>query len=424
MRPPSKLLLSAFFHRLICTAAAAFVSSLVLIVNSLSSAQTDTHLTSNSALPAAPAENSTRVRGIDVNPTENTNSAKQLDELARQRLAQPFDSDYPIGPGDVLEVSVPDMPELRSRIVRVSGINNISLPIVGEIDVTGLTQDQVKRKIAVRLRRYMHDPQVDLFVREYHSRDVAVMGMVQKPGLYSLDSPDETVVDIIGRAGGITDRGANRVLLIPAGEPAVDAKRTIDAGPDEASHSLEDGGRKVAARVTQSNQENAVMPQGPVHVASTEDRVSRFQSDSYSEAQRQRGILIDISGTSEPEVLTLPARPGDLVIVPAAGEVMVQGWVRNPGAFTITPNMTALGAITAAGGEMFSSSAELLRTEQGHHQVDVRLDLGKIRKRTAEDPLIQSGDIVIVNRSAAGAVPYLAYLLFDKLGGGVYGSPF
>jgi protein involved in polysaccharide export with SLBB domain len=123
-------------------------------------------------------------------------------------------------------------------------------------------------------------------------------------------------------------------------------------------------------------------------------------------------------------LLALPARPGDLMIVPAAGEVMVQGWVRNPGAFTITPNMTALGAITAAGGEMFSSSADLLRTEQGHHQVELQLDLAKIRKHTAEDPFIQSGDIVIVNKSATGAVPYFAYLLFNKLGGGIYGSPF
>jgi protein involved in polysaccharide export with SLBB domain len=133
---------------------------------------------------------------------------------------------------------------------------------------------------------------------------------------------------------------------------------------------------------------------------------------------------MDLSGTSNPALLALPARPGDLMIVPAAGEVMVQGWVRNPGAFNITPGMTALGAVTAAGGEMFSSSVDVLRTEEGHRQVDYPLDLGKIKKHEAQDVIVQSGDVVIVNKTAAGALPYLGYTLFNKFNAGLYSSPF
>jgi protein involved in polysaccharide export with SLBB domain len=133
---------------------------------------------------------------------------------------------------------------------------------------------------------------------------------------------------------------------------------------------------------------------------------------------------MDLSGTSNPALLALPARPGDLMIVPAAGEVMVQGWVRSPGAFNITPGMTALGAITAAGGEMFSSSADVLRTEQGHRQLDYPLDLSRIKKHEERDVFVQSGDVVIVNKTAAGALPYLGYSPFNKLNTGLYSSPF
>jgi polysaccharide export outer membrane protein len=152
----------------------------------------------------------------DGNESEDRVSAKQLDALVRQRLQDHFDSDYPVGPGDVLEISVPDMPELRSRMARVSGVNIISLPILGELNVAGLNQNQVKSRIRDRLTQYLHDPQVDVFVREYHSREVAVMGMVQKPGIYTLDSPDETVLGVIGKAGGSTERAANKVILVPS----------------------------------------------------------------------------------------------------------------------------------------------------------------------------------------------------------------
>jgi polysaccharide biosynthesis/export protein len=403
--------------------AAGLLAWLVLSAAGSPGAQTNT-LTGGGGSPAtavAVADNGGGLpHGTDLKPSaEDDNSNQQLNQLVQERLADHSPSDYPIGPGDVLELSVPDMPELRSRTVRVSGVNTVSVPIIGEINVAGLTQDEIKEKIRARLLRYMHDPQLDLFVREYHSRDVAVMGMVQKPGIYTLDSPRETVLDVIGKAGGSTERAANTVLLIPAG--ATDA--ATENGGYASLQAVPEANLPAGSAGRESSQNSPGRPQAPIRPSSASG-ARGTSPDSYSEAQRQRGVLIDLSGTSDPALLALQARPGDLMIVPAAGEVMVQGWVRNPGAFTITPNMTALGAVTAAGGEMFSSSAVLLRTEQSHHQVELRLDLAKIREHTAEDPFIQSGDIVIVNRSATGAVPYLAYLLFDKIGGGIYGSPF
>ena len=68
------------------------------------------------------------------------------------------------------------------------------------------------------------------------------------------------------------------------------------------------------------------------------------------------------------DCLDLPTRPGDVIVIPIAGEVMVQGWVKNPGAFKITPDLTILGAISAAGGALFSNSVEVIRTDpDGKH---------------------------------------------------------
>jgi protein involved in polysaccharide export with SLBB domain len=132
-------------------------------------------------------------------------------------------------------------------------------------------------------------------------------------------------------------------------------------------------------------------------------------------------MQVDLANAkSSKDFAALPARPGDVVIVPAVGEVMVQGWVANPGAFKISPGMTALGAVTAAGGQQFSSSAVVLRTGQNGDQTQLPIDLAKIKAGEEADVPVQSGDVVVVNRSAIGAVPYLVYSLFNKFGTGAY----
>jgi hypothetical protein len=132
-------------------------------------------------------------------------------------------------------------------------------------------------------------------------------------------------------------------------------------------------------------------------------------------------IQIDLSSLKNSgQFVDLPGRPGDVVIVPASGEVMVQGWVMKPGAFKITSGMTALGAVTAAGGEQFSSSATVLRTAEDGDKVEIPINLGRIKAGKERDVPVQSGDVVIVNRSAVGAVPYFLSTLFNKFGTGAY----
>jgi len=129
--------------------------------------------------------------------------------------------------------------------------------------------------------------------------------------------------------------------------------------------------------------------------------------------------VIDLTAVSHESHLDVPVRPGDVIIVPAAGQVMVKGWVQNPGAYRIVPGMTVLAAVTAAGGEMFSSSAEILRSSENGQKTETPLNLAKVQKGEEPDITVQSGDVVIVQRSVAGAVPYAVYQVFNKFSTGV-----
>src|SRR5262249_11793577 len=145
---------------------------------------------------------------------------ERLAHLWQERTQEGSFSDYPIGPGDVLQISVPAMDELSESAAftaRVSGEGTITLPLLGVVPVAGLTEQQTREEIRRRLaERYMYDPQVNLFVREYRSRQVAVVGAVNKPGLYDLASEANTLLDMISQAGGMTDTAASRILFIPA----------------------------------------------------------------------------------------------------------------------------------------------------------------------------------------------------------------
>ncbi len=130
-------------------------------------------------------------------------------------------------------------------------------------------------------------------------------------------------------------------------------------------------------------------------------------------------VVLSTTRAGDQRYLELPAMPGDVIIVPAAGEVTVQGWVDKGGAFKITPGMTATGAIAAAGGANFSGSATLLREQEDGRKLQIPLNLSDIKNGRQPDVQVQSGDVVVVERSALGAVPYTVYFLAQHIGMGL-----
>ena len=117
--------------------------------------------------------------------------------------AKHVDSDYIIGPSDVLSINVWKDTELtRSVVVRPDG--KISLPLAGELEVSGLTAVNVQRLVAQKLKEYISNPQVTVIVQEVKSRTYVIMGKIAKPGSYELGKPT-TVLEAIAIAGGFLD---------------------------------------------------------------------------------------------------------------------------------------------------------------------------------------------------------------------------
>jgi protein involved in polysaccharide export with SLBB domain len=362
-------------------------------------------------IATAPSSSPGARQGAEAHSADSNEARLSALRQAREHAGKK--SDFTLGPGDVLEISVPDMAELRDAQVRISGDNTIALPLLGTIPVAGLTQDQVRERLREHLRTYLHDPQVGVFVREFRSREVAVVGMVQKPGLYTMTSFNDSVLQMVSLAGGPTAQAASYVILIPAGAGQPGLAPFLAAAATQSAEPRVTAVRATREEASQRIEPGETGPGAPPSVATL---------NKLDPSIQPRALRID-SGSAAAR-LDLPARPGDVIIVPVAGEVMVQGWVANPGAFHVVPGMTVLSAVAAAGGPMFSSSAQVLRPLDNGSKREFDLDLSHIQSGETPDLELQSGDLVIVNRSLTGAVPYLVYEVFSKLGAGVYATPF
>jgi polysaccharide export outer membrane protein len=257
------------------------------------------------------------------------------------------------------------------------------LPFVGMIHVNGMTDRTLRAEIRRVLEtNYVRNPQVSLFVKEFRSRQVAVIGAVQKPGLYSLASSADTILSMISQAGGTTAGAAERILFIPA-EPAE---------PDKAKE---------------------IVSAMPIQMLS--------KDPSPLILKNAEPLVINLDGVNksgQEMYLSMPARPGDIVMIPGAGEVLVQGWVEKPGAYKITPGLTLLGVVAAAGGMTYPADAaavELMRTNAAGHKSKVIADLDAIRTGASPDLPLREGDIVDVVSSSPKLFAYGFYRFFTTL---------
>ena len=298
------------------------------------------------------------------NNGEQADNLKRLAKLWDERRRESLSSDHPLGPGDVIEVTVSGVDEFKNLTERVTSEGVLVLPFVGRIQAKGLTDKELRAEIRRRLEtNYVRDPQVSLFVKEFRSRQVAVIGAVQKPGLYNLTSSADTILSMISQAGGTTTAAAERILFIPA-EPAE---------PDKAKEVIS------AMPIRMLSQDPA-----PLILKNAEPLV----------------ISLDgVNKSGQEMYLSMPAHPGDIVMIPGAGEVLVQGWVEKPGAYKITPGLTLYGVIAAAGGMTFpadGAAVNLIRTNSAGHKSRVTVDMDAIKSDAHADLSLREGDVVDV----------------------------
>jgi polysaccharide export outer membrane protein len=139
--------------------------------------------------------------------------------------------EYRIGPSDLLSVSVFQVEDL-DREVRVNNDGQVTLPLVGAVDAAGRTVAQLEQDIAARYaQRYLQDPQVTVFVKEFASQRVTVGGSVEKPGIYPMTSSRLTLLQALALAGGLDDVASTDNVLVfrTAGGQRVFARFDVDA---------------------------------------------------------------------------------------------------------------------------------------------------------------------------------------------------
>jgi polysaccharide biosynthesis/export protein len=334
-------------------------------------------------------------------------------------------TDYPIGPGDVIEVEVPGVDDLKDRTVRVSGSGQIELPLIGVIDTTGLTESGLRDSLKAALGKYMYNPQVDVFVKEYHSRQVAVVGAVRSPGLVVLTGGGETILDVITQAGGLTPDAADEIVILPEVKGGREKLQQIAAsmsGGDDSGKPVADPASATATtHETQAEATQATQPGSTKAGNSAVDLTALEQEVSNGPA-----VIIPLKSAmrGSAKYMNMLASPGDIIVVPGGGNVMVTGWVYKPGYFEVGSGLTVLGAVASAGGAMFAantSEATLIRSDGAGNKVSLPVDLDKIATGQAPDIPVRANDVVDVPYSDVKIGPYVFYNILTRVPLPTYG---
>jgi polysaccharide export outer membrane protein len=132
-----------------------------------------------------------------------------------------INKDYRVGPNDLIDVEIMDLDNMK-RTVRVNAAGMISLPLIGAVSVTGLTSQELESRIADRYReKYLQNPQVSVFIKEFTTERITVEGAVAKPGIFPLTG-QITLLRALALAGGFGPiANSSEVMLFRVNENRV-----------------------------------------------------------------------------------------------------------------------------------------------------------------------------------------------------------
>jgi len=258
-----------------------------------------------------------------------------------------------VGPDDTVSIVALDADEI-SKSWRVASSGELNLPMLGKIQAAGLTVDQLEQEVAKRMKRYYRDPQVTVFVSEFRSQPVSVVGAVDKPGTYQLQGA-KTLFQALLLSGGPKPDAGSIVTL----------KRSSERGtiPYPGAKTEEDGEYQVLEldlkEVMQGQSEAASVPVQPYDVISVSDiKLPR---------------LVHIAGE---------------VNKPGAVELLSQDTVSLMQVLAVAGGLTR----TASPGKTMIMHLNA----QGVQTSLAFVDLKKVMKGQAKDLDLSAGDIIIV----------------------------
>lgn len=309
------------------------------------------------------------------------------DPSLAQSQAEPIsalhDDPYILGAGDQLDLKLYDVPDLSTKLV-VLNDGTVSLPLVGNVRVQGLTLSQAEQWFTGLFRKQLQRPQLQLAVAQPRPIRVALVGEVERPGVYSLTTSEQaategsqttnqisglpTLVDALQKAGGITLNADLRQVTL---------QRRM---PGEAA-SFKRANLNLLQLLREGDQlQNPLL----------------FDGDTILVGRAEQPVAESI------EVASANFSPQQI-------QVFVLGEVIRPGAVQVAANTPLIQGILAAGGPQFGranqSNVELVRINRNGtvQRQRFRLDLGQ-GASNGKNPPLRDGDAVIVNRSGLALV--------------------
>lgn len=286
---------------------------------------------------------------IENGPAQIQNAPTRAPAPAPRTAIAP--SLYVLGPGDEIAVHQPNAEELDNQAARIDDMGYATLPLIGKVQVGGLTVDKAQALIASRLSEWLVHPDPVVSINEYRSQPVSVLGEVNNPGVIQLQGK-RTLMEMISMAGG---------LRADAGD-VVEITREISNGHVPAGHETEDPtGQFSISKINISNLISGRDPQDNVFIL-----------------------------------------PHDVVSVPRGEMVYVAGDVHKPGSFPLTANggISVLQAISMAEGlgpQASPKAAKIFRPRpDSNEKQEIPVNIVKIMSGKAEDFQLQPHDILFV----------------------------
>ena len=280
---------------------------------------------------------------------------------------------YPLGPDDVITIKASDAEEISDKPIRIATNGTINLPMVGRLQVSGLTVEEVEKELVTRLKPYIRNPEVSVSVVELKSQPVSVIGSVQTPGVQQLQGR-KTLVEMLSLAGGLrTDAGYN-------------------------------------AKITREKE------WGPIPLPNC----APDSTGKYYTAEVNLKKVMD-GKTPEENIAIMPH---DVISVPKAQMVYVIGDVKKAGALVLgeVPSMSVLQALSMASGLERTASAthsKILRVASAggdQKRTEIEVNLKNILAGKAQDVPLQPEDILYVPGSKSRAITVKALETMVQIG--------
>jgi polysaccharide biosynthesis/export protein len=290
---------------------------------------------------------------IAVRAQVNQNSPPQTTQIPSSVPAGQAQR-YRIGAGDVLDIRILNRPQLSREAVRVEGDGMIRMPLIeGEIQAACKSEGELASEISKRYLKYYRNPQVDVFVKEYHAREVALIGAVNEQGRYQMQRRLR-LLDLLSFAKGPSDKAGQTINIVRG-------PRTDICGDNGESTSSEGGFISLRLNDTLRGEERA---------------------NPYVQS-------------------------GDIVTIPEAEQVYVVGNVYSPKSVPLKEPITVSRAIAMAGGPLRDSKTDrvhIVRQQPNGEKSEMYVNLSAIARKRAEDVMLQPNDIVEVPESTGKSV--------------------